>query len=133
MEVFSIATMEQREIELTILSAQDLKNVKLSGGAMTPYAVAWIHPNYKVSTPEHGQGGVKPCWNSVLRLTCDENSFQNSRITIEIYHHGSFSNKLVGTVTVSLSDFNSQRQASGSEGSSEKRFGSYQVFRSSDP
>lgn len=97
--------MEQRELVVTILSANNLKNVKLSGRKMSPYAVAHIYPNVKVSTPVAEQGGESPSWNCILRLSCDERLFQaaNAHITVELYNHGKFSNKLIGTALVPLS------------------------------
>lgn len=97
--------MEQRELVVTILSANNLKNVKLSGRKMSPYAVAYIYPKVKVSTTVAEQGGQSPSWNCILHLSCDERLFQaaNAHITVELYNHGKFSNKLIGTALVPLS------------------------------
>ena len=91
--------MEQRELEVMVFSANDLKNVKTFGGKMSPYCVVWIYPNMKVATPMDTNGGENPTWNSKLRLVCEESLIEagNAVVTIDIYNHGSFSNKLIGT------------------------------------
>jgi hypothetical protein len=118
--------MDQREIEVTVLSAQDLKNVKLTGGAMSPYVVAWIYPNMKVPSPVSTKGGVNPTWNSVLRLVCEESLLQQggANLTLEIFNHGSFSNKAIGTVRIPLSSVSSK----AAQGSSSTKTSSYQVL-----
>jgi len=82
-----------------VFSANDLKNVKTFGGKMSPYCVVWIYPNMKVATPMDTNGGENPTWNSKLRLVCEESLIEsgNAVVTIDIYNHGSFSNKLIGT------------------------------------
>ena len=112
--------MGEREIEVTVLSAQDLKNVKLSGGTMSPYVVAWIYPNMKVPSAVASRGGANPSWNSVVRLVCEEGLLAQggAKMTVEIYHHGSFSNKLIGTVTIPLSDLRAGIKATDQSGSS---------------
>ncbi len=96
--------MEQREIELTIISAQDLKNVKSFGGKMSPYAVAWVYPNMKVPTPMAPGGGENPTWNANLKLVCEERLVEqgNLVITIDLYNHSSFSNKSIGSASLPL-------------------------------
>ncbi|CAM6024854.1 unnamed protein product [Sphagnum balticum] len=96
--------MEQREIELTIISAQDLKNVKSFGGKMSPYAVAWVYPNMKVPTPMAPSGGENPTWNANLKLVCEERLVEqgNLVITIDVYNHSSFSNKSIGSASLPL-------------------------------
>ena len=119
---FEFLKMEQRELVVTILSANNLKNVKLSGRKMSPYAVAYIYPDVKVSTTVAEQGGQSPSWNCILHLSCDERLFQaaNAHITVELYNHGKFSNKLIGTALVPLS---------AGKDSSEGKAKEYQVHR----
>ncbi len=98
------SAMEQRTIELTVVSAQDLKNVRMFGRKMSPYAVAWIYPNMKVATHMASNGGENPTWNSTLKLVCEERLVEqgNLVITVDLYNHGSLSNKSIGSVTVPL-------------------------------
>lgn len=101
---YIISAMEQRTIELTVVSAQDLKNVRMFGRKMSPYAVAWIYPNMKVATHMASNGGENPTWNATLKLVCEERLVEqgNLVITVDLYNHGSLSNKSIGSVTVPL-------------------------------
>jgi hypothetical protein len=98
-----------KELEVTVLSAQDLKNVKLTGGTMNPYCVAWIYPHTKVAGPVNNGGGVNPTWNATIKLPVEESLLEqgNASLTIEIYNHGRFSNKFVGSALVPLADIKS--------------------------
>lgn len=105
LEASSFASMEQREVEVTIISSYHLRNVKNFGGKMSPYAVAWIHPNMKERTPMDIDGGLDPKWNAKLNLVCEESFVEdgNAIITIDIYDGSSISNKTIGTASVALS------------------------------
>ncbi|CAM6096547.1 unnamed protein product [Calypogeia fissa] len=94
---------EERTLELSVISAKELKRVRKFGPDIC-YAVAYIRAREKKSTPVDKDGGNNPRWNSKLVLTCDESLLHRGAgtITVEIYSHGSFSNKLVGTSKVSL-------------------------------
>ncbi|XP_024359452.1 protein SRC2 [Physcomitrium patens] len=121
--------MAQRELEVTVISAQGLKNVRLYGRLMNPYAVAWVYPSHKVQTVVDEGGGINPSWNSVLRFSCEDTVIWSSggEITIVIRNRGSISNKLIGTVTVPLSDLSLQCRAADSNASPESTLMSYQV------
>jgi Ca2+-dependent lipid-binding protein len=95
---------EQRELEVTIISAQDLKNVN-KFGKMSPYAEVWIHPSRKVATAVHTCGGTDPCWNALLRLVCEESLIEQGSgvLHIEILNHGSLPSREIGLVSVPLS------------------------------
>jgi Ca2+-dependent lipid-binding protein len=98
--------MEQRELEVTIISAQDLKNAS-TFGKMTPYAVAWVYSNMKVYTPIDPKGSVNPTWNAPLKLIVEQRILEqpNATLNVDIYSYGSFSNKHVGSCSVPLSHF----------------------------
>jgi hypothetical protein len=102
--VVATAMAEQRELEVTIISAQDLKNVN-TFGKMSPYAEVWIHPSRKVATPVHTHGGTDPSWNALLRLVCEESLIEQGSgvLHIEILNHGSLSSREIGLVSVPLS------------------------------
>ncbi|CAL5033894.1 unnamed protein product [Urochloa decumbens] len=61
--------MAYRELELTLLSAQGLKNVNLIT-RMDVYAVVTISsdPLTRQCTPSDPSGGRNPCWNATLRF-----------------------------------------------------------------
>ncbi|KAG0557258.1 hypothetical protein KC19_11G114500 [Ceratodon purpureus] len=96
--------MEQREIFVTIISAQNLKKVN-AFGRMTVYAVAWIYPNMKVSSRVDTRGHLNPTWDTTLKLTADERLVQsgNAVVNIDLYNHGSFGNTHVGSSSIPLS------------------------------
>ena len=97
--------MEQREIEVTLISAQNLKKVT-TFGKQSVYAVAWVHPGMKVSSPMDTKGNLSPTWNAKLKLMADERLVQEGNVVlvVDLYHHGSLGNKLVGSSTIPLSD-----------------------------
>ncbi|KAG6554817.1 hypothetical protein Mapa_003400 [Marchantia paleacea] len=96
--------MEERTIEVNVVSASDLKNVKTFGGQQNSYVVAYIFPEQKRSTKVDAKGGLNPAWNSKLTFTCDERVLERggSYLTLEIYSHGALSDKLIGTVSIPL-------------------------------
>jgi Ca2+-dependent lipid-binding protein len=96
--------MEPRKLQLEILSAQNLQNVNTIG-KMTPYAVAWVYSNMKVSTPIDPKGSVNPTWNAPLKLIVEQRILEqpNATLNVDIYSYGSFSNKRVGSCSVPLS------------------------------
>lgn len=95
-----------REVEVTVLSAQDLKNVKRMGGAQDPYCVAWVYPDMKVAGGVNKGGGANPTWNSIITLAVEDGLLEQgaAAVTVDIYHNGKMSNKLIGSATIPLSD-----------------------------
>ncbi|KAG0607886.1 hypothetical protein M758_8G062500 [Ceratodon purpureus] len=129
--------MAHRELQVTVISAQDLKNVRLSGRAMSPYAEVWIRSSTvsKVQTGVDSGGGINPSWNSVVKVPCEEELFRSGgAVTIALRHRGSICDKLIGTVTVPLSDLSLQCRAADSNASRESTLMTYQVrMRSGKP
>ncbi|CAM6108471.1 unnamed protein product [Calypogeia fissa] len=101
--------MEERTLELNVISAQNLKKVK-NFGHQSCYAVGYISSSDKKSTKVDKEGGTNPTWNAKLTLSCDEKLLQRGRshITVDIYSHGTFGNKLVGTSKISLLEIGKQ-------------------------
>ncbi|KAH7295097.1 hypothetical protein KP509_27G032200 [Ceratopteris richardii] len=80
--------MEQRKLEVTLISAQDLKNVSHLG-RLRPYAQAWIDPSEKQTSPVlHLQGDEIAIWNHTFLFTVPEMSFQHlsAILTFRILH-----------------------------------------------
>ncbi|KAL3691407.1 hypothetical protein R1sor_005058 [Riccia sorocarpa] len=96
--------MEERTIEVNVLSATGLKNVKSFGGHQTSYVVAYIFPQTKRSTKVDHQGGLNPTWNSKLTFLCDERILEKggTHLTLEVYAQGVLSDKLIGRVIIPL-------------------------------
>ncbi|GLJ05691.1 hypothetical protein SUGI_0023100 [Cryptomeria japonica] len=97
--------VEKREIELRLISAQDLEDVKRIG-KMRCYAVAYIDPKHKVTTPVDENGGINPSWNQKLLLQADDELLSNplAAITVDIYASGHLRDKLAGTARVLIPD-----------------------------
>ncbi|GAU23809.1 hypothetical protein TSUD_27180 [Trifolium subterraneum] len=69
---------------------------------MRTYAVAWVHPDRKLSTRVDTQGHTNPTWNDKFVFRVDENFLYNdtSAIMIEIYALHWFKDIHVGTIRV---------------------------------
>ncbi|XP_021763107.1 protein SRC2-like isoform X1 [Chenopodium quinoa] len=65
--------MVYKTLEITLISAKDLKNVNLIG-KMDPYVVVHLSddPKNKQKTPVHQDGGTNPAWNYTIRFTIDD-------------------------------------------------------------
>lgn len=86
-------------LELNIISAQDLAPVSRS---MRTYAVAWVHPDRKLSTRVDTQGHANPTWNDKFVFRVDDEFLRadTSAVMIEIYAVSWFRDVHVGTVRV---------------------------------
>ncbi|KAK4796291.1 hypothetical protein SAY86_028617 [Trapa natans] len=86
-------------LELNIHSAQDLET---AGRSMRTYAVAWIHPDRKLSTRVDPDGHNNPTWNDKFVFRVDDEFLESdsSAIMAEIYAVHWFKDVLVGTVRI---------------------------------
>lgn len=119
-------------LELNIISAQDLSPVSRS---MRAYAVAWVHPNRKLSTRVDAHGRNNPTWNDKFVFRVDEEFLRSdtSAVMIEIFALHWFRDMHVGTVRVLVGNLipppsKSRHQSSKSLG---MRFVALQVRRPS--
>jgi hypothetical protein len=102
---------EERELEVTLISAEGLKKVRNFGLDLC-YAVVYIRAREKQVTMVDKEGGSNPTWNAKFTVTCDESMFQLGTLimTVEIYGHGTFGNKLVGICKIPLYDIDMKSQ-----------------------
>uniref|UniRef100_A0A7N0V4Y2 C2 domain-containing protein n=1 Tax=Kalanchoe fedtschenkoi TaxID=63787 RepID=A0A7N0V4Y2_KALFE len=86
-------------LELNVISAQDLFQTSRN---MKTYAVAWVHPDRKLSTRVDTTGRTNPTWNDKFVFRVDEEflSADTSAIMVEIYALHWFRDVLIGTVRV---------------------------------
>lgn len=100
-----VSEPKKREIEVMIISAEDLKNVKRIR-KMKCYAVAYIDPDHKASTRIDQDGVINPNWNEKLLVTTDDELLSNvlAAITVEIYSYSHIRDKLVGTARILISE-----------------------------
>ena len=115
----------RREIEVRVISAQDLKRSCCRLGSliagrrkMRTYAVAYVDPEHKARTRTDDKGGQSdPVWNQVLTVSVPESALRHdslSCLTIDIFSEAAaspssstfwLSDRLVGTARIFLSDF----------------------------
>ncbi|KAI4345898.1 hypothetical protein L6164_012984 [Bauhinia variegata] len=90
-------------LELNVISAQDLARVSRS---MRTYAVAWVHPDRKLSTRVDTHGINNPTWNDKFVFRVDDEFLYSytSAIMIDIYALHWFRDIHVGTVRVPVSN-----------------------------
>lgn len=79
--------MDYIPLELTLISAKDLKDVNLFS-KMAVYAVVSIsgdpYQNQKVKTPVDREGGKNPAWNFPIKFTINEPAARQNRLSLEI-------------------------------------------------
>ncbi|GLJ42093.1 hypothetical protein SUGI_0871670 [Cryptomeria japonica] len=93
------------DVDLTFISAKDLKNVNWRYGDLRPYAVVWVDPDNKVSSQVDREGDTKPSWNEKLTIPINR-PLQDAELTIEIIHEKASeqTKPLIGTARVRLSE-----------------------------
>jgi hypothetical protein len=93
------------QLELNIISAQDLKKIHLFG-MMQTYGVVWINFEKKLTTQIDKTGGANPTWNDKAIFRVEERFLRSetSALMMEIYCVGCLRDTLVGTVRVFLSN-----------------------------
>ncbi|KAI3458121.1 hypothetical protein Pfo_014784 [Paulownia fortunei] len=93
------------EVEVTITSAKDLKNVNWRHGKLKPYAVVWVDPKNKCSTRVDEEGDTSPYWD--VKLIIPFNSpIEDSTLYIDIVHANAAEDTkpLIGSAKLHLRD-----------------------------
>ncbi|GAB4858300.1 hypothetical protein Ancab_009772 [Ancistrocladus abbreviatus] len=93
------------EVEVTMTSAKDLKNVNWRRGPLKPYAVVWVDPARKCSTRIDEEGDTSPYWNQTLRLPLYA-PIEDSALYIDIVHANAAEDTkpLIGSARIPLRD-----------------------------
>ncbi|XP_057549713.1 protein SRC2-like [Amaranthus tricolor] len=120
--------MVYKTLEITLISAKDLKNVNLIG-KMDPYVVVHIsdEPKNKQKTPVHQDGGINPSWNYTMRFTFDDSTATKpgKYLIMTLKHEQTFgSDKDLGEVLVPLKEL-----LDGFKDPNSSQFVTYQVKR----
>ncbi|XP_068666663.1 protein SRC2-like [Aristolochia californica] len=96
-----------REIEVLIISAQDLKNVKHLT-RVRAYAVVYVDHDMVSKTSVDREGGVNPVWNERLTVRFRERPSPEedvlTALNVDIYAHGHLREKPIGSARVLLCD-----------------------------
>lgn len=92
-----IGSMAPPVLEMTVMAAEDLKDVA-TFGKMDVYAVVWVDPFVKRTTPILHKGGKNPVWNCWITLALDSiRHCPNAHLTVQIFSESSMGDKVVGT------------------------------------
>ncbi|WOH15925.1 hypothetical protein DCAR_0935472 [Daucus carota subsp. sativus] len=78
--------MEYRNLDITLISAKDIKNVNLIS-KMDVYALVWIEggdPRAVIRTPVDKEAGPNPTWNFSMKFAINEAAAQQNRLTLVI-------------------------------------------------
>lgn len=117
--------MDQSSLELTIISAEGLKDVR-HVSKMQTYATIQVDGNAKKSTQVDKRGGVNPVWNEKVWLAMPKDMSgahsQASELVIEVVSIGLMGHKVAGEVHIPLREM--LKRASSSN---EMHYGSYPV------
>lgn len=82
--------MAAYEVELTLTSAKDLKNVNWRNGHTRPYAVVWVEPQKKCSTKVDEEGDTSPFWGETLVVPIPPGQpIEDTTLYIDVVHAGS--------------------------------------------
>ncbi|KAI5071852.1 hypothetical protein GOP47_0014103 [Adiantum capillus-veneris] len=95
--------MEHQKVELAILCADNLKDVRHLARMQT-YANAWVDPNAKCTTDVDRLNGPNPVWNGKFAMLIPTTTQSTSCLTIEIYTNSFTGTKLVGRTRIPLLD-----------------------------
>ncbi|KAI3419611.1 Protein DETOXIFICATION (Multidrug and toxic compound extrusion protein) [Psidium guajava] len=94
------------ELEVTVSSARDLKNVNWRHGPTRPYAVLWVDPSNKCSTKVDDQGDTSPTWDETLVIPLPPGPIEDKTLYIDVVHAGSEEDTkpLIGSARIKLRD-----------------------------
>lgn len=95
------------DLEVTVVSAKNLKNVNWRSGDLKPYVVAYLDPDRRAATKPDDTGSTRPVWNERLVLTVPLSSPETLLfLTIEVFHSkpSETPKPLVGTARCPLKD-----------------------------
>ncbi|XP_047326634.1 protein SRC2-like [Impatiens glandulifera] len=79
--------MASREIEVTVISAKDLKNVNWRHGRVKPYVVIWVDPKNKCTTRVDEEGDTCPYWDQTITIPLTA-PIDETTLYIDIVHAG---------------------------------------------
>ncbi|CAI9759253.1 unnamed protein product [Fraxinus pennsylvanica] len=90
-------------LEITIISAQDLAPVSKM---LRTFAVAYVHPDHKLTTKVDHKGHTNPTWNYKVVFLVDDAFLksENPAVTIEIYNVAWLRDLPIGTTHLPISN-----------------------------
>ncbi|KAK9139388.1 hypothetical protein Scep_009069 [Stephania cephalantha] len=122
--------MEYRTLDLTVISAKDLKDAGIFS-KMDVYVAISIagDPRTKQRTPVHKDGGRSPSWNHTMKFAINEALANQGRLILEfqIRCERAFGDKTLGEVHVPVKELLDNPSAASAASSAAASFVSYQV------
>ncbi|KAK9665489.1 hypothetical protein RND81_14G115000 [Saponaria officinalis] len=93
------------DVEVTITSAKDLKNVNWRHGPNKPYVVVWVDPDRKVTTRVDEEGDTSPRWDQTLVVPLDR-PIHDAVLYIDVVHANAEEDTkpLIGSAKLPLRD-----------------------------
>ncbi|KAK1434619.1 hypothetical protein QVD17_00367 [Tagetes erecta] len=93
------------ELHITIVSAENLKNINWRHGPLKPYAVVWINPTHKFTTHVDEKGDESPVWDEKLTIPLHD-PIDDSTLFIDIVHANAEDDTkpLIGSAKLKLKD-----------------------------
>ncbi|XP_021765013.1 protein SRC2-like [Chenopodium quinoa] len=94
------------EVEVTVLSAKDIKNVNWRYGPTKPYAIMWFDSDRKVTTRTDDEGDTNPRWDQTLKVPLN-GPIDDATLTIEVVHFADVDEDTkphIGTAKLDLRD-----------------------------
>jgi hypothetical protein len=95
------------EVEVTVDSARDLKNVNWRNGDLQPYAVLWVDSGARVSTRVDLNNGDSPAWDEKVLVPLPPSSrLQDAVLYLDVVHANAAEGvkPLVGSARLPLRD-----------------------------
>ncbi|KFK43060.1 hypothetical protein AALP_AA1G073200 [Arabis alpina] len=96
-----MASSEQLDVIVTVVSAKNLKNVNWRNGDLKPYVVLYLDPENRLTT--RFDDSTKPVWNERITLPITR-SVHESVLNVEVFHSNSsdLAKTLIGSVRFPL-------------------------------
>lgn len=93
------------ELEVTVTSAKNLKNINWRHGPLKPYAVVWVDPKNKSTTRVDETGDESPVWDQKLVIPFND-PIEDSTLYIDIVHAypDEDTKPLIGSAKLKLKD-----------------------------
>ncbi|XP_057463949.1 uncharacterized protein LOC130753825 [Actinidia eriantha] len=114
--------MSFKLLEISILSAQDLAPVSK---LLRTYAVAWVHPDHKLTTTVDHRGSTNPIWNYRFVFPVEDHLLSAAVLTVQIFNVSWLRHIPVGTANALVNTLLPSWSSSGT------RFLSLQIRRPS--
>ena len=100
----------RNEVEMTLISGKNLKNVNWKNGDLHPYAALWVDPAAKVTTKvavDGGNSGEDPQWNEKITIPLPDGvAIREAVIFVDVVHANADkeTKPLIGSARVDLSE-----------------------------